>query len=358
VLDASPRAETRFVERDSASNETATVPADTLPGLELACVFGVSDSEKFRRACQEFLAVANEVWSGVRGFIEAGRKEADALTEAPRLRTPELPGGDDLRPRRDTTAGGEIYFYGLPEAWRAADRVAPNMGLAQDVAVMSWLPAYSERLLEVQPLQVEGSLADAHSPLAVAAYLNFAGIIDAVQPWLERLSDRRQERLAAREAKQQETRAAAVATPQGAAPGSPTPPEASPRAPQARAVSPRAPSPTVQSPAPRAPKIATQRAPSTRVPQPPQRAAHVSPPNSAPAVRGDAAATLPAGAPRITPEEARERLQFTLDLLRCIRSFSLTTHQEGDALVTQYELRIQDLRQVHPAPTRADQTTR
>jgi hypothetical protein len=46
---------------------------------------------------------------------------------------------------------------------------------------------------------------------------------------------------------------------------------------------------------------------------------------------------------RISPEEAKERLRFTLDLLRCLRSFSFATHREGDALVTHYQILIEDL---------------
>jgi hypothetical protein len=286
-------------------------------------------------------------------LIEERPAEADAKTEAPRFRLPELPGSDDFPQRRETTSAGEVYLYELPARWRAADRVAPNMGLSQDVAVMSWLPVYTQRLLAPQPLKVEGSLADAERPMAAAAYLNFAGIIDALQPWLERASERRQERLAAREEARQKDqsskslpRAAETAVsrsvPSSRVSQAPAPravhPAPSTRAPQPRA-STRVPSPppTAQTPAPRASTSASPRAPLTRVPQPPS----AQTPAETRSVAEARATEVPVR--RISPEEAKERLRFTLDLLRCLRSFSFATHREGDALVTHYQILIEDL---------------
>jgi hypothetical protein len=354
VLDASPRSETVYV-GEVETEASAQSPADDLPRLELACVLGVSDSEKFKEACREYLAVAGEIWNGVRGFIEETRSEADQLSEAPRLIPGELPKARDLRPRVESTSESEVYFYELPARWKASDRIAPNMGLSENFAVMSWLPAYTQRLLEQQPLQIDGSLSDADQPLAAASYLNIAGVLDAVEPWLQRLIERRQERLAARaDPRSRETAAPRAQAPSSRGPqSSPTPraaqtPPASSRAAAPPAASPRALLPQPPAASPRAPN-ASQRAASVRVPQPPPSVRIPSPPPAAAQEPASRAAVTPAEpeAPRVSLEEAKERLHFTLDLLRCFRSFSSATHHDGKAWITHYQIRIEDFDSPH-----------
>jgi hypothetical protein len=342
VLDSSPRFETEFVERGGEGDHPASLPADSLPGLELACVLGVTDHDQFRRACQEYLAVAGELWSGLRSFLEEAQSKADARTDAPRFRLPKVGEGEDLKPRVETTAEGEIYYYELPSRWRAAARIAPNLGLSENVAVMSWLPVFSQRLMNEQPLKLETDLIDAEQPLTAAVHLNFAGIVDAIEPWLLRASERRQERLAAREAQQREPAAAPVAPNSRAAPAAATqkPPSAAAKAPSARIPTPPPP-PVAASPIPRAPNTATQRAASTRAPQPP--AANPAPRATAAAARAPSANEKPTPPAPVSPEEAKERLQFLLELVRCIRSFSAATYHESDALITHYQIRIQDM---------------
>jgi hypothetical protein len=328
VLDASPRSETVFAER--RGEDESMIPSDAMPRLELACVIGVSDPGRFKQACQEYLAVAGEAWNGVREFVEEGRTGADAITDAPRLLNFDLPPSGDLRPRTATTDRGEVYYYELPSAMRAAERVAPNLALSRDFAVMSWLPLYSQRLLTSEPLQVDGGPADADRPLAAAAYLNIAGIIDAVEPWLELASQRRQDRLAAKEPQRQQTSRNDAASGNPAAETKPAPRVIS--APP----SPRAPQPRAAAPSPRIPQPPQpSHAPAPRIPAPPAT-------RSTPEPRQQARSAT--AAPRFSPQEAKERLHFTLDLLRCFRSFSFATHQEGDALVTHYEIRIEDLK--------------
>ena len=49
---------------------------------------------------------------------------------------------------------------------------------------VSLLPRFTERLMTNTPVQGEGPLADTNRPLAAAAHLNFAGLIEAIEPWI------------------------------------------------------------------------------------------------------------------------------------------------------------------------------
>lgn len=325
VLDAKPPGASEFV----SEGDAPSVPT-SLPWLNLACVCGVSDAEKFKQGCQEYFAAADQVWSSVRNLIEDVRDVVQARTQAPQKQRFQLPAGDVLRPTLQETAHGELYFYRLPEKWNLDGRVAPNLALSEEFAVMSWLPEYSLRLLESQPLQAGGPLADTDRPLAAAAYLDFAGLIDATELWLlrawERAEARRreqeQQRLASSEPARAEPRAAVM------------PPAAAPRVPRSRVAA-------TQTPAPSSARIPPRPAP------PPQPAAAPAPQPSPPqpalprerVVRGQDAATEE----NTTPRDGRKTFHLVMDVLRCFRGFVCVRYQEDDAMVTHYELRFEDL---------------
>jgi hypothetical protein len=186
------------------------------------------------------------------------------------------------------------------------------MALSEQFAAFSRRPELSLRLLEATPLQADGPLTDVERPLAAASYLNFAGLIDALQPWMEHGLERRQERLAERQSKRAATAQAPQTPTSRAAPRN--------RVPQAR-----------PQPGP-APRAATP-----RIPAPPPVAA---PPAVAPAPVAKMQNSHPAEP--ISPQEAKEQVRLLFNLLRCWRGFASVTYYEEDALVTHYELRFED----------------
>jgi hypothetical protein len=328
VFDASPHSAAQFVSEGQEVQEAASLEG-ALPWPEIAFVCGVSDAEKFKQGCQEYFAVIGEAWTDVRGFIEQVRAQVKSRSNASRVRLPELPTAEELRPTVQPVPQGEVFFYQLPERLSRSGRVAPNLALSEDFLALSYLPDYSLRLLEEQPFQGEGPLADLNRPLAAAAYLDFAGLIDALEPWLERGVERRQERRAQRQERSdnEESPKAAAPTPRAAAQSPST------RAPSTRAPSTRAPS--LPTPPPQAaPRVATRRAPAQN-PSPPTKAA------PARVVREQNASV----AEPLSPREAKEQLHLVLDLLRCFRGFASATYQEDDARVTHFELRFEDLRE-------------
>jgi hypothetical protein len=59
------------------------------------------------------------------------------------------------------------------------------MGLSDKVAAFTVSNQHSERLLKATPLAVGGVLTDANRPLALAVSFDWAGLVDAVTPWIE-----------------------------------------------------------------------------------------------------------------------------------------------------------------------------
>jgi len=143
-----------------------------LPMLEAALVFGVSDAELLRKACDEFRAVADIV-----------------LEKAKELHPGEIP-GDFKLPIAESreTKPGTIFWYKIPADELGIDaQLLPNAGLSKNVAVMSLTPAQTERLLASAPLVVtpDGPLSDRSKPLANAVSFNLAGTIDVAGPWID-----------------------------------------------------------------------------------------------------------------------------------------------------------------------------
>src|SRR6185436_9132305 len=60
-----------------------------------------------------------------------------------------------------------------------------NAGLGKNVAVLSVAPKHTSELLSATPFEAEGPAADSKRPLAVAAYLDWASVVEAASPWVE-----------------------------------------------------------------------------------------------------------------------------------------------------------------------------
>ena len=140
-----------------------------LPMLELAMVMGVSDAELLKQGCQEYFAVAQEV--------------ANILHE---IDPDEVPKTEIPAPKEREVDNGSIYYYMLPKEMGVDKRIAPNAGLSDNVAVLSFAPLHTKRILEQAAPATAGPVAEyKDKPLVSAAGFNFAALVDAAVPWIE-----------------------------------------------------------------------------------------------------------------------------------------------------------------------------
>jgi hypothetical protein len=139
-----------------------------MPMLELALVLGVKDAALLKKAMTEYRSIVNDAITGARELV------------------PILPAIQIPDPETKEVKGGTLYYYPLPPLPGLDAQVSPNAGLSDHVAVLSFFMQHSERLLADKPLETkDGPLADAKRPLAGAAYLNFAGLVEAASPWVD-----------------------------------------------------------------------------------------------------------------------------------------------------------------------------
>jgi hypothetical protein len=145
--------------------------ADPLPMLEPALIFGVSDAELLRQACAEYKDIFNAMIDVVRK-IEGSDVPPDFC----------IP---DAVVRVSKKHGYKLFTYPLPEKWGVDKQVLPNAGLSDKVAVLTLSRDHSRRLLAEKPPTVAGRSLPADRPLAGAAVIDVAALIDVVTPWID-----------------------------------------------------------------------------------------------------------------------------------------------------------------------------
>lgn len=139
-----------------------------LPMAELAVVFGVSDAALLEQAMSDYLAIVDE---GIAGFHALNPQEI------PEFKIP--------RPTSQTTSDGRTFSYPLPAELGVDPQIVPNAGLNKDVAVLSLSLPHSLRILANHPLEGAGPLRGAQQPLGMAVYFDWAGLVDALTPWID-----------------------------------------------------------------------------------------------------------------------------------------------------------------------------
>lgn len=140
-----------------------------MPMIEPAVVIGVSDAKLLLGACREYRAVLT-------GLLDAVRQiEPDAVPKQFTIPEPEV----------TESRLGTVYSFRLPAEWGLDEKIVPNFGLSETVAVLSASHDHTRRLLRATPLEVGGVLAESDRPLAMAAVLDWAALIDAVTPWVD-----------------------------------------------------------------------------------------------------------------------------------------------------------------------------
>jgi hypothetical protein len=159
VLDA--KTQTRRVQRELPES------ADPLPLLEPAIVLPLTDPQLFREGLSDLFSLSDELVDGVREM------NPDSVPEG--YEVPE--------PAKDKVEGGSVWSFPLTESG-IDDQLRPAIGVGEQAAVFSLVPKQASRLLAASRLETGSQLSKFEEPLAGAAALDFAGLVDAIRPWV------------------------------------------------------------------------------------------------------------------------------------------------------------------------------
>jgi len=149
----------------------ALPPADApLPMLELGIVLGVSDSAKLEKALESYRTFANKLLTKARGEVPAGT----------------IPEFEIPKPKVDLQGGNTFAYYPIPEFLTIDKQFQPTGALSKRVATLTLSRNHAERLLTERPFKASSAdlLNDTSRPLDSMFYFNWAGMVDAVTPWV------------------------------------------------------------------------------------------------------------------------------------------------------------------------------
>lgn len=149
----------------------ASLPATekTMPMVEPALVHGVSDAKLLKEAFAEYRAVVNGLIDAARQ-IEGSKVPPDLQLPAPQVTEDSL---------------GTFYSFALPESWGVDKKIAPTLAVSEKVAVVAASQDHAKRLLKATRPHVNGVLVQLDRPLAVAAWFDWAALVDSATPWVD-----------------------------------------------------------------------------------------------------------------------------------------------------------------------------
>lgn len=159
VLDA--KSKTKRLHRNLPEAEAA------LPLVEPAIVLGLDDPKLFREGLSDLFALADDLVDAVREI------DPDSVPADYRVAEPE----------KTKVEGGTIWSWKL-EKTGVDDQVRPAIAVGDEAAVLSLVPKQAGRLIVESRLETGSQLASFEDPLAAAAALDVAGLIDALRPWV------------------------------------------------------------------------------------------------------------------------------------------------------------------------------
>ncbi len=159
VIDA--KSKTKKPQRDLPSS------AEPLPLVESAIVLPLADAKLFREGLNDLFALSDELVDAIRGM------SPDAVPAGYRVPDPE----------KSKAEGGTVWSFALPESG-IDEQIRPSIGVGEKAAVFSLAPNQAARMLVATKLETGSGLSTFEEPLAGAAVLDFAGLVDAVAPWI------------------------------------------------------------------------------------------------------------------------------------------------------------------------------
>lgn len=159
VLDAKAR-----TKRPQAELPTSS---DPLPLVEPAIVLPLDEPKLFREGLSDLFALG------------------DQLTEAVRDMNPDaVPAGYRIpEPEKSKVEGGSVWSWPLVNS-RLDEQLRPAIGVGEKAVVFSLVPKQVGRMLVESRLETGAQLTKFEEPLAGAAALDFAGLVDVLQPWV------------------------------------------------------------------------------------------------------------------------------------------------------------------------------
>ena len=141
--------------------------ADPLPILEPAIVLPLDDPKLFREGLSDLFELADASVAALRAF------DADAVPEG--YEVPE--------PEKAKVEAGAVWSFPLAKTGIDA-QVRPAIGVGTEAAVFSLVPKQADRLLADARLETGSQLSTFEEPLASAAAVDFAGLVEAAEPWI------------------------------------------------------------------------------------------------------------------------------------------------------------------------------
>ena len=161
----------------SESWHNAMPPAESeLPMLELAMVNGVSDAALVKEGFAAYFDILQQLLDKLHELSTGDMKD---------MFPQEIPAIQLAKPQTKVVGDATVYYYALPAESGLDAQLAPNAGLSNSVMVSSLLPRFTARLLADTPLQGQGPLASTDRPLASAGHLEFARLLEALEPWID-----------------------------------------------------------------------------------------------------------------------------------------------------------------------------
>ncbi|MEI6240973.1 MAG: hypothetical protein WCR51_11320 [Planctomycetia bacterium] len=141
--------------------------AEPLPLTEPAIVLGLDDPKLFREGLSDVFALGDELVDAVREI------DPDSVPADYSIKDPE----------KTKVESGTVWSWALG-ATGLDDQIRPAIGVGEHVAVLSMVPKQATRLLADSKLETGSQLSKFEEPLAGAAALDVAGLVDAIQPWI------------------------------------------------------------------------------------------------------------------------------------------------------------------------------
>jgi hypothetical protein len=141
--------------------------ADPLTLLEPGIVLPLADPKLFREGLSDLFELADEITEAVRSL------DPDAVPDDYRIPEPE----------RTKQEEGSVWAWTLVNAG-LDDQIRPAIGVGADAAVLTLVPKQAGRVMVESELETGAQLTTFDEPLAGAAAIDVAGVLDAVRPWV------------------------------------------------------------------------------------------------------------------------------------------------------------------------------
>ncbi len=145
------------------------LPSSTepLPLVEPAVALKLDDPKLFREGLSDLFVLADD-------FVDQIRS----------LNPGSVPDGYQVpEPKKSSVEGGALWTFALPESG-IDEQIQPTIGIGNDAAVFSLAPGQAGRMLTKGRQATGANLGAFDEPLAGAAALDVAGLIDVIEPWV------------------------------------------------------------------------------------------------------------------------------------------------------------------------------